>query len=496
MYQFARTVIFSAVSLVALSASFADAQFKSKVINGSDAAPNAWPFMVALVDASAPSAADGQFCGGTLIGPRHVLTAAHCVTDDYGWVIDPRSLVVQIGGDNLTFAPLNGREVLGISVHPDYNKYYIYNDLAVLVLKDPVATAPVELALTSDAALYAGGTSATVLGYGMTDPKLPLLPFTLQEATIPVASDQTCMNEIGRYFNPASQLCAGVRSSSATAYDGIDACYGDSGGPLVVSNGTGGYKQIGVVSWGLGCANGKTRGVYARIMGRDSFVTSFPEARPFALGDPTIPEAANATVGSTLTCTPPAYYGDAPTQITYQWYRGQAAIAGATAATYTAVPDDWYSSLSCSVEASNSAGSSGVVFSRPLGLLGAPPTVANSVQDTSAPTGSIRVLNCSSRTCSVIAFASDSTSSIASVQLQAEFSYQPKKGFGSKGSKKKAVKVRRTVTATTSFNSIWHARIRLVRKTKQNVKVTLRVTDSAGNTNTEADVRARTVVAD
>lgn len=499
MYQFAKKAINAALVLSTLSASIANAEFHSKVINGSDAAPNAWPFMVALLSSTASSSANGQFCGGSLIGPRHVLTAAHCVSDDYGRAVDPRSVVIQIGGGNLTFAPINARDVLGIAVHPEYNSKELYNDLAILTLKDPVSSTPVELALTSDASLYTAGTTATVLGYGLTDPKLPILPFALQQASMPVVSDQTCMNEIGRAFNPASQLCAGTRSSSATTIDGIDSCQGDSGGPLVVSNGTGGYKQIGVVSWGFGCANEKTRGVYSRIMGNDAFVTSFPMARPFAQGVPTIPDAANATVDSVVTCNPPTFYGDTPTSTTYQWYRkssvtSELAIPGATSATYTIQAGD--AIVYCSVEAANSGGSSGLVYSSDQVDVSTPPGPVGPMQDTTAPVGSIRAMNCSSRACTVIAFASDTASSIAAVQLRADLSYQSRAGGGSKPGKKKTVRVRRTINATPGIGSIWEGQLRLVRRNRQTLKITLRVTDSAGNINTAADVRTRTVVAD
>lgn len=499
MNRFSRSLLRSLTSAMFLFTSSAQADVHVKVINGHDATPGAWPFMVALVGKNAPSSADGQFCGGSLIGPQHILTAAHCVTDDWGSPIDPRDFVVQIGGDNLTFNSLNGREVLGLTVHPKFDPYYVSNDLAILKLKEPVGVTPIDLALSSDAALYAGGTSATVIGYGKTDPRTPILPFVLQEANIPLASDQTCMNELGRYFNPATQLCAGVKASSATSGDGIDSCNGDSGGPLFVSDGIGGHKQVGVVSWGMGyCANEKTRGVYSKIMANDAFVTSFPMAKPLPEGSQILSAPQNPTVGSILTCTASTFYGDAPTQITYRWYRssrsGSERIAGASSSTY--ITTDLDNEVLCTVEASNAAGSTGELLSNQISLTSTPPPPQPPSPDTTQPTGSIRALTCSTRACSFVAIASDDMSGVSSVKASVELSYLDKTSKKTKGTQAKKVTIKRIVRAESAFNTVWEGQFRLARKIRQHVKVTLLVRDSAGNNNMAAATRVASVLAD
>lgn len=488
----------SIASLALLVSSIAHAEVTVKIINGNDATPGAWPFMVALIAKTAKSSAAGHFCGGSLIGPQHILTAAHCVSER-GGTIDPRDLVVQIGGDNLSFNPLNGREVLGITTHPEYDEREFNYDFAILKLKEPVSISPVGLALSTDAALYTAGATATVLGFGKTDPQLSILPFVLQQASIPLVSDQTCMDEIGRYFNPVSQLCAGVKASSETAQDGIDSCQGDSGGPLFVSDGVGGQKQVGVVSWGIGgCANHRTRGVYSKVMSSDNFLTSYPQAKPIPQSAPSLLAPPNPTVGSTLTCSPSeSFYGDAPTLLTYRWYRytnvGNMEISGASSNTYTATAED--NEVFCTVEASNSGGSNGALGSNSITLASNPPPPPPQT-DTTKPTGSIRALTCNTRSCSFVAIASDNMSGVSSVKANVEISYLDRSSQQAKGTKAKRVIITRVVRADSKFNSVWEGEFRLARKVRQRVKVTLLVRDWAGNNNVRAGTRVMGVLAD
>ncbi|SDK05417.1 Trypsin [Actinopolyspora mzabensis] len=213
------------------------------IVGGKPADIDQYPWVVYLADSRGE-----QFCGGALIAPDKVLTAAHCVVDRRA----PRVSVVAGRADK------NSRQgrVLGVTdswVHPDYSTPYRGADVAVLTLRETTSRSVVKLAAPSDDGLYGDNTEATVLGWGARSEEGQNSD-VLRRAMVPVVGDAECAKIYDRQFVPNAMVCAGHPDG------GVDACQGDSGGPLVVGN-----KIIGIVSWGVGCARPGKPGVYTEV---------------------------------------------------------------------------------------------------------------------------------------------------------------------------------------------------------------------------------------
>ncbi|MDA3629676.1 serine protease [Saccharopolyspora oryzae] len=246
--RLARFAGVTAIAVAALSAaSVAQAQpaqptdVNPYVVGGEDADIADHPFTVALVTPEGQ-----QFCGGSLVAPDKVLTAAHCTTGS-----QPAEINVVSGRTVMSSQDGTVSKVTNIWVHPEYQDATKGFDVSVLTLEAPVQEAPIELA-TADDAGYAPDSQATILGWGNTTEGGQQADH-LQKAVAPVTSDDTCKGAYAEY-SPDSMVCAGLPEG------GVDACQGDSGGPLVVDN-----KLIGVTSWGEGCARPGKPGIYARV---------------------------------------------------------------------------------------------------------------------------------------------------------------------------------------------------------------------------------------
>ncbi|HSL27920.1 MAG TPA: serine protease, partial [Anaerolineales bacterium] len=239
-----------------------------EIVGGAPSTPGEWPWQVALINASASNSNfyNAQFCGGTLIHPQWVLTAAHCITNDSGNVVSVSSVDVVAGIYNLN-SPAAGfqrRDVVQIIRHPSYNRANFDNDIALLRLSPVVniggsgetATALIPLVPASIGDL--AGRSSWATGWGNTE-SVPQWPQQLHEVQLPILANSIC-NDAAHYGGmiTANMLCAGYDAG------GFDACQGDSGGPLVVFD-NGQWKLAGVVSFGDGCAEPFSPGIYARV---------------------------------------------------------------------------------------------------------------------------------------------------------------------------------------------------------------------------------------
>ncbi|WP_306191894.1 trypsin-like serine protease [Streptomyces sp. MK5] len=230
-----------------------------KIIGGTEASLSEAPWMVQLHYYDATTG-EGYFCGGTLVAPTKVLTAAHCV---YGldWA---KNGAVLAGTSRLPDGDdLHGGRVAGVWrqwVNPTYKPATTAGgDLAVLTLTEALPYKTLQLTPSSDTTSYANGTPATVYGWGRTSSTSDDLSLTLKKATVPMRSDSACTAYYGSDFVPGQMTCAG---NPATGQDAgtVSPCNGDSGGPLVV-----GGRIAGVVSWGVqDCVETGAYSVYAK----------------------------------------------------------------------------------------------------------------------------------------------------------------------------------------------------------------------------------------
>ncbi|MFD7814147.1 trypsin-like serine protease [Streptomyces sp. NPDC059785] len=236
-----------------------------KIIGGTTTTISTAPWMAQLwyyddKGTSAETDDTGFFCGGAVISPTKILTAAHCV-DGYDWYAN--GAVVTGTSILATGDDLHGGTVSGVWRqwdNPSYKASTIDNDIAVLTLPNPVTAKPIAMTASGDTTSYKAGTKATVYGWGRTSSTSEDISETLKKATLPIQSDSTCSGAWGSYFVKGHMVCAGDPASGSDS--GTTAtCNGDSGGPLIVGN-----RIVGVVSWGVeDCVEAGTYSVFSKV---------------------------------------------------------------------------------------------------------------------------------------------------------------------------------------------------------------------------------------
>jgi trypsin len=269
MVQFTKYVAVAATA-VALSTGAASAD---EIVGGTPVASGAYPWMVSL-------GSNGRhFCGGSLIAPDVVMTAAHCISG--------RTITARIKGGVLTS---NGVENIAVKAqikHPNYSSGTSDFDVAILLLSRSSSIPPV--AIDASANTWAG-TSSRVIGWGTTSSGGGS-PTNILQVDVPVRTNEEC-NRVSYPGQITPQMvCAGVPQG------GIDSCQGDSGGPQFVQVG-GKPVVMGVVSWGYGCASPNKFGVYARVNSMLSFIGQYVDVS--GGGTPTPPPTTPPPTGETV----------------------------------------------------------------------------------------------------------------------------------------------------------------------------------------------------
>uniref|UniRef100_A0A8D2LI40 Peptidase S1 domain-containing protein n=1 Tax=Varanus komodoensis TaxID=61221 RepID=A0A8D2LI40_VARKO len=275
----------------------------SRIVGGSKAPPGKWPWVVSIQSSMF------HFCGGSIVHPWWVLSAAHCFTDRrYSF----------LGRNNVT------RWVRKIHTHPQYNPRTYDHDIALLLLQRPVPYSPYHSALClPDHAVVPDENmweSCSVAGWGLTQPgeappRASRGSYALLDVQVGIVDWALCQAWL--HSVTRNMVCAGYEQG------GRDACQGDSGGPLMCRPPSGGahrrWYQVGVVSWGRSCAARRSPGVYTRVANYRSWLeqTAAHEGRPFRVpqsppGRSPLhrePPEADASLGLDCAAVPPAPRG-------------------------------------------------------------------------------------------------------------------------------------------------------------------------------------------
>ncbi|KAH8240235.1 hypothetical protein KR032_012359 [Drosophila birchii] len=223
-----------------------------KIIGGRASRKGEWPWQVAILNRFKEA-----FCGGTLIAPRWVLTAAHCVR---------RVLYVRLGEHNLDYE--DGTEVqlrvMKSFIHPNFDKRTVDSDVALLRLPKPVnATNWIGYScLPQPFQALPKNVDCTVIGWGKRRNRDATGTSVLHKATVPIIPMNNCRKVYYDYTITKNMFCAGHKRGH------IDTCAGDSGGPLLCRDTTKPnhpWTIFGITSFGDGCAQKNKFGIYAKV---------------------------------------------------------------------------------------------------------------------------------------------------------------------------------------------------------------------------------------
>ncbi|XP_066909169.1 trypsin-1 [Halyomorpha halys] len=248
-----------------------------RIVGGTRAVAHEFPWIATL-------SYNGTFyCGASLITPRHLLTAAHCL---YGK--SAKHIQVGLGDHNRNQDEKGELKKLRVSraaMHPEFSISKIRNDIGIVELEAPVGVQGPTIrtvCLPTNHGMEYSGLDGVVAGWGR-DKEQGAVATILRKVTLPLISREDCANKFGYCSNKIldTNFCAGLPKGAK------DACQGDSGGPLHLNaSGAGSHMElIGIVSWGRGCARPNYPGVYTRVDKYTSWI--------------------NQQIGSECLCRPP-----------------------------------------------------------------------------------------------------------------------------------------------------------------------------------------------
>lgn len=239
---------------------------RARIIGGTTTKPGEYPWMVSIHLQDRITKRFVHFCGGSILNERYIVTAAHCIKQHSV----PSRYLIYTGLYEISkksIEPAKMYEISELVVHKDYNYSDYKNDIALLRTKEPI-----KIEGTSG---YVNGIClphsnedpsgwAFVSGWGRTK-EGGKTSGTLRVVKVPLVSRALCRQTYEKPYNYYdsgftildSQICAGIV--------GKDSCQFDSGGPLTQRNKKGIFTLIGIVSFGIGCANQHFPGVYTKV---------------------------------------------------------------------------------------------------------------------------------------------------------------------------------------------------------------------------------------
>ncbi|XP_075854356.1 transmembrane protease serine 9 isoform X3 [Microcebus murinus] len=255
-----------------------------RIVGGMEASPGEFPWQASLRENKE------HFCGATIISARWLVSAAHCFNEFQ----DPTEWVAYVGSTRLSGSEASAvrARVARIVKHPRYNPDTADFDVAVLELSGPLPFGrDVQPAcLPAATHVFPPGKKCLISGWGYLKEDFLVKPEVLQKATVELLDQALCAGLYGPSLTDR-MVCAGYLDGK------VDSCQGDSGGPLVCEEPSGRFFLAGIVSWGIGCAEARRPGVYARVTRLRDWIlevtttASLPLA-PTAAPAPATPDAA------------------------------------------------------------------------------------------------------------------------------------------------------------------------------------------------------------
>jgi trypsin len=241
-----------------------NADMAPRIVGGYVAPDGLYPFFV-----------QGQGCGGTLVARDVVLSAAHCADAFDGTVI--------VGNTRYNVVTDNAQERSILSdmyTHPQFDINTMVYDYMLFKIEPVTEPGIVPASLNADPSNPADGQVLTVVGFGTTQEGGDMSDL-LQHVLLQAVSTDACERQLESQLDDDDLLSSGTTTTITLVRDdvmlcaginegGYDSCQGDSGGPLLDSD----QHVVGIVSWGFGCAQPDSPGVYSRVSGEIDWIQS------------------------------------------------------------------------------------------------------------------------------------------------------------------------------------------------------------------------------
>jgi secreted trypsin-like serine protease len=240
-----------------------DPTAQASIIGGTEATIEEFPSLAYIQAKEGPK--NGFACTGSVIAPRVVLTAGHCIEDlETGRLTPVRDYLVATGVADLRDAgPGNVFKVTKTLTYSQFDPGATRGDAGILVLSRPTTVPPIAMATAADAALLAAGTPVQIAGWGLEHSDDSSGPATLRTASIAVQTDSYCQNGVSPFYpfySVALQFCTADRPALDSG-----GCFGDSGGPAIAHRADGTPVEIGVISAGGPACKAALPNIFTRV---------------------------------------------------------------------------------------------------------------------------------------------------------------------------------------------------------------------------------------